>query len=71
MGAPLKAFDRRLLASFLARALDLPAAKRDWFRDDEASIHEAAINRLAEAGITGGCATGRTGTCRRSSRSIR
>lgn len=50
---------RGQMASFLARALGLPAASRDWFRDDSGSMHEPAINRLAEAGITGGCANGR------------
>jgi hypothetical protein len=42
-------------ASFLARGLDLPAATQDWFDDDDGKTHEADINRLAEAGITGGC----------------
>ncbi len=50
---------REQMASFLARALDLPAATRDYFTDDNASIHEGDINRLAAAGITGGCATNR------------
>jgi hypothetical protein len=47
------------MASFLVRALDLPAATQDYFTDDELSAHEANINRLAAAGITGGCSTGR------------
>jgi spore germination protein YaaH len=46
---------RGQMASFLARALDLPATTRDWFDDDDGSLHEGAINRLAEAGITAGC----------------
>lgn len=50
---------RGQMASFLARALRLPAATRDWFGDDNGSMHEGSINRLAEAGITGGCASGR------------
>lgn len=49
---------RGQMASFLARALSLPAATRDWFRDDNGTTHEGAINRLADAGITGGCKTG-------------
>lgn len=56
------------MASFLVRALGLPPASRDYFTDDESSIHENDINRLAEAGITRGCASGRfcpTGTVRR------
>ena len=47
------------MASFLSRALDLPATLSDSFGDDEASSHEAAINRLAAAGITSGCGPGR------------
>jgi hypothetical protein len=46
---------RQEMASFLARALALPAASRDFFTDDESSIHEADINRVAAAGITTGC----------------
>ena len=46
---------RGQMAAFLARALHLPAASRDYFTDDETSIFEADINRLAAAGITGGC----------------
>jgi hypothetical protein len=42
---------RAQMASFLVRALDLPATGSD----DETSIHEADINRLAAAGITSGC----------------
>jgi S-layer family protein len=49
---------RGQMASFLARALSLPSATRDWYHDDNGTTHEGAINRLAEAGITGGCATG-------------
>jgi hypothetical protein len=59
---------RGQMASFLARALDLPTATRDYFTDDETSKHEANINRIAEAGITVGCGTGRycpTGTVTR------
>jgi hypothetical protein len=56
---PRSAVTREQMASFLARALDLPPASRDYFGDDEASPHEDHINRLAEAGITGGCAEGR------------
>ena len=49
---------REQMASFLARALSLPASSMDFFTDDEASGHEADINRLAASGITGGCADG-------------
>jgi len=50
---------RAQLASFLARGLDLPATTTDYFTDDERSAHEDAINRVAAAGITTGCAPGR------------
>lgn len=56
---PTSKVTRGQMASFLARTLALPAATRDWFRDDNGTTHEADINRLAEAGVTGGCADGR------------
>ena len=47
---------RGQMASFLARALDLPAeGPFDLFGDDNSSVHESDINRLAEAEITRGC----------------
>ena len=49
---------RSHMASFLARALDLPAPSGDYFTDDDGSSHENNINRLYEAGITMGCADG-------------
>ena len=49
---------RAQMASFLVRALDLPAASRDYFGDDTGMAHEAAINALAEAGMTLGCGDG-------------
>ncbi len=48
---------RGQMAAFLTRALGLPAATQDWFTDDETSIFEDDINRLAESGITKGCGT--------------
>ena len=56
---PTSVVTREQMASFLVRALHLPATTADFFGDDESSIHEANINRLAAAGITGGCAPGR------------
>jgi hypothetical protein len=50
---------RAQMASFLTRALDLPATTRDYFTDDETSKHEANINRLAASGITSGCSSTR------------
>jgi hypothetical protein len=55
---PNSQVSRQQMASFLVRALDLPPAAQDHFSDDEGSIHEPDINRLAEAGITGGCGDG-------------
>jgi hypothetical protein len=47
---------RGQMASFLARALGLAATSQDYFTDDKGTAHEDAINRLAAAGITPGCA---------------
>ncbi len=52
---PTRFVTRGQMASFLARALDLPPATEDHFGDDTGSTHEDAINRLAEAGIASGC----------------
>lgn len=50
---------RAQMATFLSRAYSLPASATDWFTDDDGSTHEANINRVAEAGITHGCAADR------------
>ena len=47
---------REQMASFLDRMFSLPPTTSDFFTDDESSIHEGNINKLAAAGITGGCA---------------
>ena len=52
---PLTEMSRAQMASFLARALRLPPADRDWFTDDNGNKHEDNINRLAASGITVGC----------------
>jgi subtilisin family serine protease len=52
---PKDSVTREQMASFLARALELPSAGADYFTDDEASVHEADINRAAAAGVTEGC----------------
>lgn len=52
---PGSSVSREQMASFLARALSLPAASVDYFSDDNASPHEADINRLAQSGVTLGC----------------
>jgi len=56
---PVDYVTRGEMASFLARTMDLPPATKDYFSDDNGLTHEANINRVAEAGITGGCAPGR------------
>ncbi len=56
---PADAVTRAQMATFLDRVLDLPPAPRDFFTDDNGSQHEGAINRVAAAGITAGCAPGR------------
>ena len=55
---PRAAVTRGQMASFIARALDLPASATDWFADDNGSPYEADINRVAEAGITNGFTAG-------------
>lgn len=50
---------RQQMAAFLVRHLDLPPTERDFFSDDEGSIFEDDINRLAAAGITKGCSSER------------
>jgi glucose/arabinose dehydrogenase len=46
---------REQMAMFLDRALDLSSTTTDYFTDDEGRTGEAAINRMAAAGLTGGC----------------
>ncbi len=46
---------RGQMAAFLVRALNLPATSQDFFTDDDNSIFENNINRLAASGITSGC----------------
>ncbi len=46
---------RGQMAAFLDRALSLPTTSTDYFTDDEGSLFETDINRLAAAGITTGC----------------
>jgi hypothetical protein len=55
---PKSPVTRGQMASFLARALELPPGTKDYFTDDDGLTHEADINRLAESGITGGCGDG-------------
>ncbi len=61
--APFRSVTRAQMASFLARAWEarvgtpLPAGG-DFFGDDDGDTHEANINRVAAAGLTGGTASG-------------
>lgn len=52
---PNRDVTRAEAATFLARALSLPADGIDHFIDDDGHILEGAINKLAAAGITQGC----------------
>jgi hypothetical protein len=46
------------MASFLSRALSLAAGGgQNLFDDDDASMHEMNIDRLATAAITSGCSS--------------
>jgi hypothetical protein len=52
---PTNRVTREHMAMFLDRALDLPSTTTDFFTDDEGRTGENAINRMAAAGLTGGC----------------
>lgn len=52
---PRNTVTREQMAAFLARALELPPASRDYFTDDESSTLEDSINRIREAGVATGC----------------
>ena len=53
---PNQPVTREQMATFLARALNLPATNTDHFTDDNNSSHQDNINRLAQTNITLGCA---------------
>jgi hypothetical protein len=54
---PTASVTRAQMALFIDRAVEPPlsATSTDFFDDDDGKTGEAAINRLAAAGITGGC----------------
>jgi hypothetical protein len=52
---PKASVTRAQMALFLDRALGLAPTATDYFDDDDGITGEAAINRMAAAGITGGC----------------
>ena len=52
---PGAAVTRAQMAMFLDRVMELPETDQDFFTDDNDITGEGSINRLAAAGITGGC----------------
>ena len=56
---PSSTVTRGELATFIMRALGLQPVSRDYFNDDNGSVHEPAINAVAAAGISTGCSSGR------------
>jgi hypothetical protein len=52
---PASGVTRAQMAAFIVRAVELPATNIDYFDDDNGSIFEDDINRLAAAGVTVGC----------------
>ncbi len=56
---PRLAVTRGQMATFLARALDLPPATSAGFSDTAGDVHESAIDAVAAAGITSGHGDGR------------
>ncbi len=52
---PQRSISRGEMAAFLARTLELAPADHDVFRDDDGSLFEDDIERLAAAGVTKGC----------------
>jgi uncharacterized protein YkwD len=56
---PDRGVRRGRLAEALDRVLALRATRTDYFRDDRGTRYEGAINRVAAAGIIGGCGDGR------------
>ena len=53
---PAEKLTRAQMATMLARALPGPGPDgEDYFSDDDGSVHEAAVNALAAAGVISGC----------------
>lgn len=53
---PLVPVTRAQMATFMSREMNLGPSPTDYFDDDDDSQHEANINKIARAGVTGGCA---------------
>ena len=63
---PFEQVTRSQMAAFLARIIErsggtLPPEPRDFFADDDASVHQLRINQLAELGVVSGLGEGRYG----------
>ena len=56
---PDAAVSRAAMASFIVRALDAAPSYKGRFSDDEGSVHEPSIERIAAEGIALGCAADR------------
>jgi hypothetical protein len=56
---PGRSVTRAEMAMLIDRTMALPPTEKDFFIDDEGITGEGSINRLAAAGITGGCAPDR------------
>ena len=56
---PTRPVTRAQMAIFLDKELNPPDTGTDFFDDDDGKTGESSINRLAAAGITGGCGTRR------------
>jgi glucose/arabinose dehydrogenase len=56
---PTRPVTRAQMAIFLVNELNLPPTSTDFFDDDDGKTGESSINRLAAAGLTGGCGTRR------------
>jgi S-layer homology domain len=52
---PEATITREQMAAFLDRAMNLSPTTNDYFTDDEGSLFEGSINRLAASDITKGC----------------
>ena len=55
---PGSSVTRGQMAAFLVRGLGLPPTTEEHFTDDNGSLFQTDINRLAKWGITGGCGPG-------------
>ena len=52
---PERPLTRGEMASLISRSLALQSASADYFVDDDNSVFEDDINRIAKAGVTKGC----------------